>query len=597
MFFLTRIFLVNAIFFKNTGVLRMQKLNKKMSYELNIGLYFFFSSLIILVTTTSLLYYFVSKNLKADIIENLESTVDLGSRSIDTDAFKRLTHLISSTKKTDEQIKAIEQSVDYKKIHDELNEIRNTKKGLINYVYTLIPTKNPNEARFVVDADVLKLRALNSSDPDISYFGRIYDIKLFPTVQTALTKKIKIVDHEFVYDQEYDVNSVMGFAPIYDKNTHEFLGIIGVDISDRQVSAFLNHMLLTGSIVITVALFTIMLISIFLARSVSRPISKLSEIVKRFSDKTFHERATMDSHIKEISDLIDSFNFMAQTIQTHNDNLLALNLSYERFVPVEFLNFLSKDHITQVQLGDQIQKDMAVMFTDIRSFTTLSESMTPKQTFDFLNGYLQRIGPIIRQHNGFIDKYMGDGIMALFPRTPDDAILAAIEMRKKLIDYNIERVKWRQVEINTGIGIHVGTLMLGTIGEDKRMQGTVISDAVNLASRLESMTKDFGISILISKEVFNRLESPEKYKHRFLGNTNVKGKMESIPLFEIYDSDPDDIIRLKDLTKRDFESGLYYFSEHDYRQAKIHFCSVVSVHTEDKVAALYIRKCQEKLNS
>ena len=382
----------------------MQKLNKKMSYELNIGLYFFFSSLIILVTTTSLLYYFVSKNLKADIIENLESTVDLGSRSIDTDAFKRLTHLISSTKKTDEQIKAIEQSVDYKKIHDELNEIRNTKKGLINYVYTLIPTKNPNEARFVVDADVLKLRALNSSDPDISYFGRIYDIKLFPTVQTALTKKIKIVDHEFVYDQEYDVNSVMGFAPIYDKNTHEFLGIIGVDISDRQVSAFLNHMLLTGSIVITVALFTIMLISIFLARSVSRPISKLSEIVKRFSDKTFHERAAMDSHIKEISDLIDSFNFMAQTIQTHNDNLLALNLSYERFVPVEFLNFLSKDHITQVQLGDQIQKDMAVMFTDIRSFTTLSESMTPKQTFDFLNGYLQRIGPIIRQHNGFISK-------------------------------------------------------------------------------------------------------------------------------------------------------------------------------------------------
>ncbi|MBK7301040.1 MAG: adenylate/guanylate cyclase domain-containing protein [Moraxellaceae bacterium] len=142
---------------------------------------------------------------------------------------------------------------------------------------------------------------------------------------------------------------------------------------------------------------------------------------------------------------------------------------------------------------------------------------------------MQRIGPIIRQHNGFIDKYMGDGIMALFPRTPDDAILAAIEMRKKLIDYNIERVKWRQVEINTGIGIHVGTLMLGTIGEDKRMQGTVISDAVNLASRLESMTKDFGISILISKEVFNRLESPEKYKHRFLGNTNVKGKMESIP--------------------------------------------------------------------
>jgi two-component system sensor histidine kinase ChiS len=96
--------------------------------------------------------------------------------------------------------------------------------------------------------------------------------------------------------------------------------------------------------------------------------------------------------------------------------LAKINNAYGRFVPLEFLEFLDRESIIDVQLGDQVQKEMTVLFSDIRSFTTLSEQMTPKETFDFINDYLQRVGPVIRDRHGFIDKYIGDAVMALFPR-------------------------------------------------------------------------------------------------------------------------------------------------------------------------------------
>jgi two-component system sensor histidine kinase ChiS len=204
------------------------------------------------------------------------------------------------------------------------------------------------------------------------------------------------------------------------------------------------------------------------------------------------------------------------------------------------------------------------------------------------------IGPIIRQKEGFIDKYMGDGVMALFPKLPDDAIQAAIEMCKELACYNQNRANLGLVEIKSGIGIHMGTLMLGTIGEEKRMQGTVISDSVNLASRLESLTKDFGVSILISKEIFSRLEDPDRYKYRFLGNTNVKGKSESVAIFEIYDADPVDVMARKDLTKREFENAVYYFGIEDYSEAAAQFQNVLTHYPGDKASSLYLEKCREK---
>ncbi len=239
-------------------------------------------------------------------------------------------------------------------------------------------------------------------------------------------------------------------------------------------------------------------------------------------------RETLDLFIKQASIVLDNVllfrslgdalselqqinNELERRVEERTAELARLNEVYERFVPREFLSFLEKESIVEVELADQVEQEMTVMFSDIRDFTPLSESMTPQENFNFLNSYLSRVSPIIRQHHGFIDKYIGDGIMALFLEKPEDALKAAIAMGSEVTIYNTHRQKCNYPPIRVGTGLHTGSLMLGIIGEAERMQGTVIADAVNLAARLESLTKRYGASIIISEPTFNHIEDQGQY--------------------------------------------------------------------------------------
>jgi PAS domain S-box-containing protein len=142
--------------------------------------------------------------------------------------------------------------------------------------------------------------------------------------------------------------------------------------------------------------------------------------------------------------------------------LQKLNKAYERFVPNEFLSLLDKKSVLEVKLGDQVAKKMTILFSDIRGFTSLSEKMTPQDNFNFLNAYLSQMQPVIHQHQGVIDKYIGDAIMALFPTCADDAVRGAIAMLKKLAHYNQERQQESLPPVSIGIGLNTGPLMLGT---------------------------------------------------------------------------------------------------------------------------------------
>ena len=207
--------------------------------------------------------------------------------------------------------------------------------------------------------------------------------------------------------------------------------------------------------------------------------------------------------------------------------------SMARFLPREFLNLLDKTSILDIQLGDQVEKEMTVLFSDIRDFTSLSEKMTPQDNFNFINAYLSRMEPIIHEHHGFIDKYIGDAIMALFPNCADDAVQAALLMLKTLADYNLTRGRPGRPCFNIGIGIHTGKLMLGTVGGQNRMDGTVISDAVNLASRIEGMTKKYGANLLISEGTYSRLNDKAKYAIRPLDRVKAKGKTEAVMIYAV----------------------------------------------------------------
>ncbi len=309
----------------------------------------------------------------------------------------------------------------------------------------------------------------------------------------------------------------------------------------------------------------------------------------------------------QVSDLVQGFNAGANDFLTKpfvKNELLArikthirlakINAAYGRFVPHDFLRFLGHESILDVQLGDQIQKEMTILFSDIRSFTTISEAMTPQENFNFINSYLSRVSPVIRAHQGFIDKYIGDAIMALFPESPDDAVRAAVEMQKQVIIYNQHRQLSNYAPIAIGIGLHTGTLMLGTIGEEERMESTVIADAVNLASRLEGLTKVYGSGILVTESILDRLGDREQYMCRFVDRVTVKGKKSVVSVFEIYDAETEQSIELKQETAAAFEKGLELYFEQNFTKSQKLFKKICETNPQDKLAAIY---CQRSLKN
>jgi PAS domain S-box-containing protein len=274
--------------------------------------------------------------------------------------------------------------------------------------------------------------------------------------------------------------------------------------------------------------------------------------------------------------------------------LYQLNQSFSRFVPSQFLQLLDKKSIVDVQLGDQVQKEMSVLFSDIRDFTTLSESMTPEDNFKFINDYLSRMEPAIIENQGFIDKYIGDAIMALFSGSADDALKAGIAMLQQLADYNQHRANFGYVPINIGIGINTGSLMLGTVGGKNRMDGTVVSDSVNLASRLESLTKKYGVPLLIAHHTLARLQRPMEYNIRFIDRVFVKGKSKAVAVFEVFDGDEPQVKEGKLATKSSFEEGLFLYHQQAFSEAAQHFEVVHTLNPRDRVAQIYLDLCQSK---
>jgi len=267
------------------------------------------------------------------------------------------------------------------------------------------------------------------------------------------------------------------------------------------------------------------------------------------------------------------------------------NIAYDRFVPHEFLSYLKKQSIVDVQLSDSIEKHMTVLFSDIRNFTRLSEVMTPEENFMFVNSYYSVMGPVVRKNHGFVDKYIGDGMMALFDHT-DDAVRAAIEMLAKLEEYNRNTFRERPEPIRIGIGLHKGKLRLGTVGELNRMDGTVISDAVNLASRIEGLTKLYGAQILITETIYRSIEDVDKYRIRLMDKIKVSGRQEPTTIYEIFSGDPENTQTLKFALKKDLEQAIALYQVKEFEKAKQLFKQYLTQFPDDKPAQLYLKRCE-----
>jgi signal transduction histidine kinase/CheY-like chemotaxis protein/class 3 adenylate cyclase len=276
-------------------------------------------------------------------------------------------------------------------------------------------------------------------------------------------------------------------------------------------------------------------------------------------------------------------------VKTQLDNY-EIHEATNRFVPHEFIHALGRKSIIDLHRGDMVEQNVHVMFSDIRDYTSLAEDMSPLENFKFVNTLAGKVGPIVKNNHGIINQYLGDTIMMLFLRQADDGVQAGIEILRMMDEYNIKRKGKMRKEIRLGIGLHSGPLMMGIIGDSMRTDAAVISDSVNTASRMEGLTKYFNVSFILSDDTLQKMTDPERFNLRYLGKVQAKGKQNSVGVYECFDGDSAEQVKLKKKTLQLFHSGLESYFMKDMIGARKFFDQVYQVNPADTTTLGFLHK-------
>jgi len=274
------------------------------------------------------------------------------------------------------------------------------------------------------------------------------------------------------------------------------------------------------------------------------------------------------------------------------------NQVFEKFVPKQFLSRISDGGISNIEFGKAKTENLTVLFSDIRNFTPLSEGMQPQELMNFLNAYIKRMSDPLRLHHGFIDKFIGDAIMALFDDLGEikdghakDGVKAAIAMQEAIVVYNENRKKAGYQPISMGIGVNTGEVTIGTVGTEDRMDSTVIGDTVNFTARLERLTKYYACQIIISSDTYSILEDDAFFLCRKLDFMIVKGKSRPSNIYEVFNSNPENIRAKKQQILKTYNQALKHYYDKEWDAATDLFYDCLDVYPEDVVSQMYIDRC------
>jgi class 3 adenylate cyclase len=354
------------------------------------------------------------------------------------------------------------------------------------------------------------------------------------------------------------------------------------------------------------------ILSFFVSQRIVNPVLKLEKATKELADAVIEgkkvDRVYIDENPSELHELARTFAIVSGQLR---DSFLA----FSHFVPANFLSILGHKNPTEFRTKMCLEKEMTILFSDIRSFTLLSDQMDPSDSFKLVDQYFEAMEPAIDAEGGFIDKFIGDAIMALFEGedSADRALKAAIGMLANLQQFNATRQDHARhdvaghdasaspksvlnVPLNIGIGIHKGKITMGTLGGKSRWDTTVIGSHVNRASRVEGLTKEFQASLLISGSTLAGVSDDlkQQYPHRYLGATQVRGVTEMVDIYEVYAADPRDLKLAKTRYSAEFQQALVSYQQEDYAGAYQQFSQLLAKVPEDGAVAFYLRKCESQ---
>lgn len=362
------------------------------------------------------------------------------------------------------------------------------------------------------------------SDQKFSPYGSVGLLPAdLPTDQNYLSTPLR-------WDDESAVNVAVPIELRNAKGDVTRIGEVHVGISTLAAEKTTRYLLTIVLIIAAIGIAGGITASILLGLALTRNIDRLVRGVQQIGQGNFDVSVPVRSR-DEIGGLTISINEMARALKE------------KEFIKDAFRRYVSHQVADQILLDpEQYQKTLkgerrqvAIIFADIRGFTTISERLPPEQVVELLNEYLTHMTEVIFKYEGTLDKFLGDGLMAIFgaPIPQEDAVLRAVrtalEMREKLLEMNEKRALIGDNPIRVGIGINWGDAIVGNIGSKQRMDYTVIGDTVNVASRIQTRAEEG--EVLISKAAYEQIAG--KVEVRDLGEMQLKGKTRTVGVYEV----------------------------------------------------------------
>lgn len=414
--------------------------------------------------------------------------------------------------------RADEASPEYLKLRDLLRRLRDANRRSDTYVkfvntFTLAPF-DPNVIVYGVDAE--------ESSADMSHVGDVY--------RYAGSRKILIdqrqVDQTLTRDQWGEW--LVANAPVRD-SSGKITAALAVYIADQEVYRQLRPLILSGLLGLGLAVAVALGSSFMLSGRVSRPLLALRRAVEAIGSGDLDTKVELQTG-DEFGSVAGALNNMAAGLRERERVKSALG----RYVSQQVVDgVLSSSEMPSLR-GDR--RRVTVLFCDIRGFTSMSENMRPESVVEFLNEYFERMVEIVMRNQGTLDKFIGDGLMVIFgapvedPYQEEHAVRSALEMQQEFSQLSKKwELQGRSARI--GVGINSGNAIVGNIGSTRRMEYTAIGDTVNLASRLESATKELGVDILISEYTYNAVRGA--FKTNRMGSIQIKGRTDPVQTYSV----------------------------------------------------------------
>ncbi len=437
----------------------------------------------------------------------------------------------------------------------------------------------------------------------VSYF--VEDSRIFVGVANNIQSYTPV---EYLYDQEtlhyyYEVlrtgEKQMGetidefgewmfaLAPLRDSRG-EIIGIIEqgwhAEIIRSQIEVIERNILI---VLISIALI-VAVVYMFMLKYSLRSLDVLKKGVAEVASGHWDTRVNIKTR-DEFKDIGLAFNKMSSQIQEYINEVTQLNKAYIKFVPEKFIYLLGKKTVLDVQSGDHVVGQMTVMYANIRNIDKHSKEMGIKESYNFANNILEIIARKVSENQGVVQKFEGAGAISLFKENPERALISSLYLIEEIEQFNLSR----EQNVDLGVTISSGQLLLGIVGHENRLATTVISQEMHSTYALERISEKLGIKLLITRATLDSLAHLKKYNYRYAGKVMDGDSQKVTEIYEFLDSYDPDSKKVKINTKKLLEEGIAYYQDGNLPEARKKFIEVIRIDQKDTLAKNYLFLCEK----